>query len=352
MNRQSKPNKAYTIFDVARECGVSYATVSRVLNGHSDVKESTRERVLQVCKRLNYRPSAMAKGLTQKKSWLIGVVYHGGFDHPFFGRLLSSLKDSVEDHGYELVFFHGWSDDRVDDLVKRVNYRNIEGLIVAGAAQSSCAVNELKKLDVPMVTVNYRLAETVSAVISTQYKGAYQAMKRLWDWGHRDIGIITGDQQLSSGLYRYKAYTAFLKEKGLEVDPTYVLHSEFSERSEQITYDLVKECIRADHVPTAYFCSYDYMAIGAMKALSEHGFRIPQDISIIGYDDLEICRYVSPRLTTVRQDRTRMGMKAGEILLDLITNPLAVKKTVSVETELIIRESAGPVSRQKQSLNR
>ena len=272
----TQPN--ITIYDIAREAGVSYATVSRALNGHADVGPATRERILEVSKRLNYRPRAIARGLTKKKSWLLGVIYQGDFDNPFFGALLSRAKATIEPDGYELLFFHDAAGVTHDELVTRARYRQIDGLIVAGVTQQSSAVQELGSLDIPMVSINFRISPRASAVVSHHYRGSLDALELLWQHGHRRIGFVAGDLDNTSGRYRYVAYRRFLETHGVNTRPEWVAQSSFDGNVEELSYARVLEAMNHRSPPTAWLCSEDMMAIGAMRALAELGLSVPGDV--------------------------------------------------------------------------
>jgi len=332
-----------TIYDIARESGVSYATVSRAINGHFDVKAETRERILETARRLNYRPRAIARGLTTRKSWLLGVAYHGEFDNPFFGRLLSSVKGTIEPAGYELLFFHDASGVGSDELVSRVRYRQIDGLLVAGVTQGSAAVQALADLEVPTVSINFRLSAQSSAVISQQFRGSWLMLEQLWRWGHRKIGMVTGDLDISSGLYRYAAYTRFLEKHTGGLRSDWILNNVFDQEPEESTYQMIRKAMGKSDPPTAWFCSEDRMAIGAMRACRDLGLDVPGDVSVTGFDDIDACRYVHPQLTTVRQNRMHMGRLSAERLLRQVESPDGFGETITVPTEIVIRGSAGPV---------
>ena len=338
--RKSSAN--VTIYDVARESGVSYATVSRALNGHADVSVQTREHVVEVSERLNYHPRAIARGLTKNKSWLMGVAYRGEFDNPFFGKLLSRAKEIIEPAGYELLFFHDALGVESSELVTRARYRQVDGLLVAGVTQQSPAVQALQDLDIPLVSINFRISSRSSSVISHHFRGSIEAMSHLWSLGHRKIGIVAGDLDITSGLFRYEAYIRFLKLHGLEVRSDWIARTSFSHEPEESSYRLVDDVMRSSDRPTAWFCSEDMMAIGAMRACLDLGYSVPEDVSIVGFDDIDAARFVQPQLTTVRQDRELIGQLSARELLRLVGNHEQSGTAITVPTRLIVRASTGP----------
>lgn len=339
-----KSKTKVTIYDVAKACNVSYATVSRSINSQSDVNEKTRQKVLEMCKKMNYTPNAFARGLSQKKSWLVGIVSEGSFGHPFFGEILSSTRKVLETQNYDLIFIKDEGYQSPEEFKTKIENRNLDAIVVVGVAQNSNMIKTLNDIDIPIVTVNFRL-KNHSAIISQQYRGAIKALDELWNLGHRDIIFIAGSMRSTSGRYRYKAFLDFMKNKGIEVKDRNIIKSNFTEESRKNCYEEVQKLIKRKELPTAFFCSYDYMALGVIEALTENDINVPNDISVIGYDDYDYCTYIRPKLSTIKQDKTLMGDLVGKEILRLLRDKKAKPKTIDVPTQLIIRESTSTVKK-------
>ncbi len=331
-------NKKITIFDIAKACNVSYATVSRAINGQSDINENTRAKILEKCNELGYKPNAMARGLSQKKSWLVGVVFENSFDNPFFGKILTNLRLTLEEKGYELIFFDDMKYKKIDQLFERIKYRSLDALVVVGVNQNTELIRKLEIIDIPLVTINFRL-KNHSAVISHQYRGSWKALEKIWEMGHRDIAFVSSNLESTSGRYRYYAYRRFMKSKNVDIKENDILYSNFSMDARNQCYKLVSENIKKGKVPSAYFCAYDMMAIGVIEALLDNGIRVPEDVSVVGFDDLNYCTFIRPTLTTVKQNREQLGKLAGEEVIRLLEEKDAKSKTIDVPTSLVMRNS-------------
>ena len=329
--------KKITIYDVARACNVSYATVSRTLNGHPDVSEETKARILEKCRELGYSPSAQAKGLAKNKSWLVGVVFEDSFENPFWSKLLTNMRSVLETHGYELILMNeNLGNGR--SIAERIAYRSLEGLIVAGSGQKLDVIEYLNEVRIPVVTINFRL-KMHSAVISAQYKGMREMLDYLWKRGHRRIGFAAGDLSTTSARFRFNAYKAFLESRNVEYDESIVIFSDFTVGPRTDCFREVCRMVENGNVPTAFCCSYDIMAIGVIEALQEHGFRVPEDVSVTGFDDLECIQFFHPKITTISQNRELMGIAAGEEILSKLEHRNDSIRTISIPTEIVLRDS-------------
>lgn len=329
-----------TIYDIAKRCSVSTATVSRALNGHPDVSAKTRQKVLDVCRELSYQPSATARGLTLNRSWTIGVYFQDDLTHPLYQSILSSFKNAIELCGYDLLFFntHGPQSDP-ERLIARLRYRNVDGMLIAGYPDNRIH-EQLSKLNVPCVGLNVKLdSPHTRYVISDNYGGALNAINHLLRYGHRDIAFI-GNLDFSAIHDRFLGFVDGLKSVTISPREDWVVNAPWTEDA---GYRGCKALLRNTDVPTAVFCGSDVQAIGAMYALEEAGLHVGTDVSIVGFDDIMLARYVRPRLTTVRQDQTRLAEIAAEQLINLIEETSQSESFV-VPTQLVVRDSVGPVN--------
>lgn len=327
-----------TIYDVAKYCGVSIATVSRALNNHRDVNPKTKERIIHACRELNYQPSVAARGLSLNRSWSIGVFYRGGFNNPFFEDILTSFKSIVENSGYELFFFNSeYGNTGLEKAMSRALFRKVDGVLFTGLARTEKQLDLIVQSGLPCMSINLDVkGHHASFVESDHYGGTIKAMKFLVNNGHRKIGFF-GERNMStkSGYDRYRGFMDSVAEFNLETKDNWMLYGDFTEKT---GYSCAKEIMKQYEVPTAILCVGDLVAIGAMEAFNESGLRTGKDISIIGFDDILISRYVTPRLTTVRQDKSKLGEIAAHQLIQLIEGG-SPPHPIVLPTQLIIRDS-------------
>lgn len=341
-------NKSVTIYDIAKSAKVSYATVSRVLNNKPDVNERTRKRVQKIISQTGYRPEASARGLSSKTTWLIGVFTGAKFNNAFFSEVIASFRQTVEKQGFDIVFFRNDEADALKTASDSIHRRSVDGVLVAGMHGYEEWSRSLRGTTVPIVTINFdlKLSNAIS-IGSENYDGSWAAMEHLYRLGHRRIGIITETEpQAESSRLRLNAYTAFLSSCGQQIDPDLIEKIEFSDFHDEVELgrDAANKLLDLSNPPTAIMCLWDVAAIGVLGAADAKGLKVPDDLSVVGFDDLDIARYLSPPLTTVRQDRSRLGATAAEVLLDRI---VAVDESelheIALPTELILRLSTGKV---------
>lgn len=329
-----------TIYDIAKRAGVSAATVSKALNGYADVSVRTREKVLQITGELGYVPNASARGLVTKRSMLVGVFLNdptnGGLLHPFFQDVVASFKDVIGAKGYDLVFFAATHVTHMD-YVDRARERGVDGLLLFGIPISDPGLQELVASGIPCISIDLELlGSRAGYVISDNSSAAREVVRYLYSIGHRQIGYVGAYLPSRPGHDRMLGYNAELTRLGLQVRSEWVVEGDYGEQS---GYVAMEKILAAPELPTAVFFSGDMMAIGGMMALRSHGLKPGVDMSVVGFDDINLARYVRPGLTTVRQKREEMGATAARELLSLIENPNQPPRVVTLETELVVRES-------------
>ena len=328
-----------TIYDIAKRCSVSIATVSRALNGHSGVSERTRKRIMEVCEELSYYPSATARGLTLNRSWTLGVYFQDDLTHPLYQHILSSFKHSIELSGYDLLFFntHESSVD-IEQLVIRTNYRNLDGMLFSGLPDNDLP-ERLTHINIPCVGVNMKLeGRRARYVVSDNYGGALNAVNYLLRNGHRNIAFV-GEMSFPPIYDRYLGYLDALRSLNIGPREEWVVSSHWTEEE---GYAVGVSLAKNTELPSAVFCATDQQAVGMMHAFEDLGIQVGVDISIIGFDDITLARYVKPRLTTVRQDQARLGQVAARLLVDLVEGR-GTPESIVIPTELVIRESVSSV---------
>lgn len=335
-----------TIYDIAKQAGVSAATVSKVLNGYTDVSARTRAKVQSVADSLGYFPNATARGLVTKRSMLIGVFLqdptNGGLLHPFFQDVIASFKDGVGEQGYDIIVFAS-SQGMEMDYTQRARQRGVDGVLLFGIPKADPHLAALKSSDIPCIAIDSdMLGRRVGYVISDNQKSAETMVDFLVGQGHQEIGYVSANPDTRPGHDRLLGFYNAMERYGLPVRSEWMMEGNFTEET---GYAAMVSILQADKLPTAVFFSGDMMALGGMQALRDNGLEPGIDMSVCGFDDITLARYVSPSLTTIRQKRTEMGRSAARELLSLIDNPVQPSRVVTVSTELVIRDSVQPVSR-------
>ncbi|MEC0229571.1 LacI family DNA-binding transcriptional regulator [Paenibacillus alba] len=333
-----------TIYEIAKHAGVSISTVSKALNGYADISPKTRAKIQEIIKELKYQPNATARGLATKRSYMIGAFFQDdlnyGFFHPFLHTLLENFKDAVGRNGYDIVFFtntvaHGGP----DDYEARAKHRNVDGILLLGIHKDDPKLVSLQASSIPIMSIDMDLSgPKVGYVTSDNRGGAIRAVEHLIALGHQRIGFIGDCFSTQVGYERFLGYQQTMQKHGLSVQAEWITQGNFSEES---GYTAARDILQLNPCPTAIFCISDSMAIGAMKAVREHGWQVGVDISIVGFDDIAMASHVHPPLTTIRQNKEEMGTRAAMVLVDLIEKDETPSSAFSIPTELIVRESTG-----------
>jgi DNA-binding LacI/PurR family transcriptional regulator len=335
-----KSNKV-TIRDVAAAVGVSYQTVSRVINDRPDVAEETRHRVWQVIEELGYQPSAIARGLASKRTYTLGLIT-ADFSDYFFSQVIVGAEVEARKHDY---FFMLCSTERNPDdepeYLRLLTERQVDGILFArpSTEEDNRHIVSLLRRDVPLVTTAYHVpGEDLTVVDVDNVDGGLKATQCLIDGGHRQIGVITGPPDWKSVSDRNRGYRLALEQAGIPFDGSIVEPGDWSFES---GYQAVGRLLeRVPHL-TALFAQNDRMAVGAMRVLREKERRIPDDVAIVGYDDIPMAAYSHPPLTTIHQPMREVGEIATRKLIELIDDPDAEREEILLKTELVRRGSCG-----------
>lgn len=323
-----------SIFDVAKKSGLSVVTVSRVLNNATSVREKNREKVLQAMKDLDYRPNASARSLASGKTGIIGLILNTLHDTAL-DAVVTEINDCLAEHDYFLAL----SVSKDEDTFYRSMFQEdrVDGVILLSPTNSDVYIMELKKRKIPFVILdNQQRNPTVPSVIVNNYKGGYDATKHLIDLGHTQIAHIRGPEPLISSRERERGFLVALEEAGLE--PFGIEQGIFSITS---GYQIARRWIESGQLPTAVFAADDFIAIGIMDAFKNEGIRIPQDVSVVGFDDQTYSEEFHPSLTTVRQPVEKIGRQGVKMILKLIKEPSKRNVIAEFDPELIVRESTG-----------
>jgi LacI family transcriptional regulator len=340
-----------TIRQLARLSGVSIGTVSRALNGYADVNPDTRERIIRLARELDYTPAAAARSLVTQRSHVIGVFLetgegHPDLQHPFFHEVLVGVKNVIGAGGYDLLLFaserpgNGYGEH---SYLKRARHHNVEGVVLFGVDADDDEVRRLVRSEMACVGVDVELVgPKTEYVISDSASGIGSAMRHLHDLGHRRIATITGMLDKKPGNDRLRAYRSELQALGLGYRDEYVAYGDFYVET---GHRAMARLLELDEPPTAVVTASDLMALGAIRAVAEAGLSVPNDVSIVGFDDIQLAGHVHPPLTTLRQDKAGLGAEAGRALIALIDGKTDLPEAVTLPVELIVRGStAAPPS--------
>jgi DNA-binding LacI/PurR family transcriptional regulator len=338
----SPSSRPPTIRDVAARAGVSHQTVSRVINHSPRVTEATRQRVLDAIRDLSYVPSPMARGLSTNQTRSIGVVADDVSDH-FFARVVAGAEEEARRRGYYLMIGSVEPDDEEIGYLRLMLERRVEGLILArpSVPLAEADLAAARSAGVPLVAVGSSELSGVPVVDVDNRQGGYDATRHLLQEGHRQIATVVGPAGWPSAAARLEGYRQALREAALAEDPELVEHaSDWGLESGQAAAAVLLERGPAF---TAVFAQSDLIALGAIRGLREAGLRIPDDVSVVGYDDLPVAAYVEPALTTVHQPMGEVGARAAGIVLDQIAGGDApAAETHLLPTALVVRESVRP----------
>ncbi|MGC5773085.1 LacI family DNA-binding transcriptional regulator [Paenibacillus pabuli] len=324
-----------SIFDVAKKSGLSVVTVSRVLNGAESVREKNRQKVLEAIKELDYRPSAAARSLARGKTGIVGLIVTTLLDS-FFDAIVKELNEVLALHGYFLAVSvsTGIGSDETHYLIQE---DRVDGLILLSPMEEDNYIVELKRRNIPYVLIDNQKPENDAfSVTIDNYKGGYAATKHLLDLGHTSIAHLSGQDMFRSTRERRSGFLHALGEK--ELAPFDMITGDFEI---DFGYDTCRQWLREGRLPSAVFAGDDNIALGVVNALMEEGIRVPEQVSIVGYDDQYISSKLHPHLTTVRQPADRIGVAAADMLLKRMEGTMKRGANVRIDPELIVRESTG-----------
>ncbi len=343
LRRRRGRNPVATIGHIAAEAGVSIATVSRALNRPDTVSDETRARVLAVIKRRHYVSDGFAVGLASRRSRLLGLVIPT-ITNSIYASSTQAIQRVAQGAGYTVLL--GISDfepEQEERLIDKLIGRRIEGLILTGERRSNAIFEKLERRAIPFV-VTWKLTEDqrLPCVSFDNHGAARAAVEHLIGLGHRRIGLICGRSEVNDrAAARRRGFEAALAAHRIALDPAFV-----SERNFEFVEgrSAMHQMLQAREPPTGVFCANDIQAIGAMYECQEAGIRVPQRMSIVGFDDLPISRYTTPQLTTIRVPADEMGRRAAEMLLQAIEGERGALR-VELPTDLVVRRSTAPPSR-------
>jgi len=326
-----------TIYDIARLAGVSTATVSKVFNQTGNISEKTRRRILEISRELNYQPNVLASALNGKKTFSLGLLIPD-MVNPFFAELARNVEDRAQELGFNLIICNTDNDMKKEvKYIQLLRQKSVDGIIVATGVRNDEFLKELIDQNVPVALVAREMSVlATSTVLVDDFAGGYNATRHLIDLGHKRIAVIAESMSVSSSKERVRGYRHALEEAGLVYAEELVAASDFSIESGRETAQAI---LRQAERPTAIFACNDLLAIGAMQAAKELGIRVPEELSVVGFDNTILASITDPPMTTVAQPIRAMGHQVVDLIVSEINETSTVKQRVVLLPELIVRQS-------------
>ena len=326
--------------DIAKECGVSIATVSKALNDHSDIGEATKKLVRDTAKRLGYLPNSSARALKTNRTYNLGVLFvdddSSGLCHDYFSHVLESFKVTAEDKGYDITFLGRKSANSYMTYYEHSLYRGLDGVVIAAVDFRNDEVIELIEGRLPVVTIDYKFSNR-TAIMSDNALGMRQLVSYIHSLGHSRIAYICANDTAVTKV-RLQSFIDTMNEYGLEIPEGYIRHGVY--RDAEITSRLTAELLSFKEKPTCIIYPDDLSAFGGINMIKSFGLSIPDDISVAGYDGLNIAKIVEPKLTTIEQDSFSLGREAAIRLINQIEEPEGFKvEKVIIEGKLLTGNS-------------
>jgi LacI family transcriptional regulator len=330
-----------TIYDVARKAGVSISTASKALNDRKDVGDDTKVKIREIAKGMNYEPSHFARALAMRKTENIGVLtvrYYGTpmLTNPFYAKIIEGIEEQLINSNLNLLT-NVLRREQIEsfEIPKMVKEKNVDGLILLGYMPEEF-VDMVAGRGLPVVAVdNHVKNPAVSSIIMDDVAGAHAAVSYLIKTGHKRIGYISGPSSRRSFKLREEGYRKALSEAGLKADERFVVFNETEEQG----YNWMKKVMGNAEKPDAIFFCNDVHTILAINMLKEAGLNVPADISVIGFDNIELGQHFIPSISTVDIDKEKMGMKAVDMLLDRINKKTTEPERLVFPVSLLIRDS-------------
>ncbi|MEI7844448.1 MAG: LacI family DNA-binding transcriptional regulator [Chloroflexota bacterium] len=328
-----------TISEVAQKAGVSPTTVSHVINKTRFVSDEKRERVEQVITEMNYRPNALAQSLRNGTTRSLGLILPDSAN-PFFAEVARSIENAAFGVGYSVILCNTENDLQKATLYLDVlSKKQVDGVIFVMTGEGSNSLKNLVEMQIPTVIMDRDLlGSELDFVLADSHQGGFMATQHLISLGHKRIGCIAGPAIINQSSRRFAGYKQALQDAGLRIEPALIMNGNFHPDS---GWELGREMLSLPNAPTAIFACNDLMAIGVLRAATELGLRIPDDLALVGYDDIELSSYTNPPLTTIKQPTAEMGLTALKFLLGRITEPQSVRQNAVLPVSLVVRGSCG-----------
>ncbi|WP_340388530.1 LacI family DNA-binding transcriptional regulator [Paenibacillus sp. FSL E2-0151] len=330
-----------TIYDIAREAGVSIATVSQVINGKGKISEKRRAEIMEIMERLHYQPSAIAAALTGKQTYTLGLLVPD-ISNPYFAELARAVEDRSRQLGYSVVICSTDNkDERVERYLNLLQQKRVDGMMIGTGVDNAEILSPLLQQSIPVALIARHMPSlSVHTVTIDDILGGALAADHLLELGHTRVAVLSEPSKVSSSQERVRGFRETLIKAGHTLEPNQIRESaaDLSWAKKEALLLLGEK----DH-PTGLFCCNDIQAIGALQAAKELGLRVPEDVSIIGFDNTILASVTSPPLTTVAQPIEELGHRAVDLLIEELKDERKEPQKIVLKPELVIRESAGRV---------
>lgn len=337
---------AITIYDVAKKAGVGIGTVSRALNNSDKILPETKARILRIAKELNYKPHALAQSLARRKTGTVAVIVPFFLTY-FFVEVLKGIQKELTKHKYDLILYSVDHRKRINNFLDRtLEEKRVDGVIFCSMSMPDEYAQKFMQSPMPIVLVD-SVHQQLDSIVVENEAGAYRATCQLIKSGHKKIGIINGHMASGPAKMRYKGFRRALEDNGIEVNKNFIIFSEIPDESHGFNREvgfngmmrLLENC---SELPTAIFAASDIQAIGAIQALEKQHLKVPRDMALVGFDDIEFAELFD--LTTMRQPMLEMGQLGVKRLMRRINGQVNDRYFEDIEPELILRKSCGVIS--------
>ncbi len=338
--------KVNNIKELAGKLGVSVTTVSRVLNGKSEkfrISKSTRRKVLEAARKYHYSPNRIARGLKLEKTETIGLIIPD-IANPYFGSIAKTIEMEAHKSGYSIILSDSLDDINTEaELLQLLTGRKVDGIIIAPTGKSSKHVTEIQEQGIPVVVIDRYFPDANLPFVTTDnYTGAFLAVQHLIEMGHRRIACIQGINGISANNERVRGYKEVLQKNNLEVDEALILGIDFGEKN---GYIQTQKVLALTNRPTAIFALSNLISLGTLRALKEAGLTVPDDISIVSFDEQPYSAFLACPMTTVEQPREKIGRLAFDFLLKMINEGTSKKiDNLMLQPRMIFRESVKKIN--------
>ncbi|MFA5447727.1 MAG: LacI family DNA-binding transcriptional regulator [Sphaerochaeta sp.] len=328
---------AVTIFDIAKRANVSVSTVSRVLNNKPDVNKETEQKVRQIIKELNFSPNSAARSLVLKHSNTIGYIA-SDITNPSFPETARGVVVKAREHGYSVMFFDANKDSAVEkEAIQLLRTKQVDGIILSFNEANREELEKLKKEQYPVVQIYRKSSRSaISTIAIDNVDSGLIATRYLIEAGHKNIAHITTGGGTQSGYERMMGYQQALEEAAIEILPEYI---QVGSNSIEGGKECMQRLLALENRPTAVFASHDMQAVGAYEVIFEAGLSIPDDISVIGHDNIEFSQYLRPKLTTIDTFKYRLGEASVDLLIEEMEAPSPQNKEIIFSNTLVERDS-------------
>jgi DNA-binding LacI/PurR family transcriptional regulator len=333
-----------TLKEVAKKANVSITTVSRVINDPEKVNSETRERVREAMEALNFQPNRVAQRLRGNKgrSRLLGLIIPD-IQNQFYSSIVRGIEDMSYGKDYAIILCNTDENPEKEKFYLDVlKSESVDGIILPPIRQNGNLIRELLEAKIPVICFDRKLSsESIDTVIVDNEMGGYMAASHLLEAGHKKIAVITSSLQFTSFEDRLRGYENALVDSGIEINENLIKKGDHrkSETGKQLALELLDQ----DPKPTAIFVLNNQMALGAIEAINERKLKIPDDISIVGFDDIQWARVISPSITVIRQPAYEMGRRIAELFFQKVKDPEREPVQIILQPKLIVRQSTAPV---------